>query len=136
MKRSFAQRCVAALEWTLDATGAAFGLVTGALIVLMAVEIAIRFFGIGSLSWLIEIAEYTLCGGTFLAAPWVLRCGGHVRIDILVTALPRRIGKRLEQFCDLLGCGISFPYTVLSLSVLLLIVAVPWLATWLPKLIN
>jgi TRAP-type C4-dicarboxylate transport system permease small subunit len=30
-----------------------------------------------------------------------------VRIDILVTALPRRIGKRLEQFCDVLGCAIS-----------------------------
>jgi TRAP-type C4-dicarboxylate transport system permease small subunit len=107
MTRSFAKRCLAALEWTLDATGAAFGIVIGALILLMAVEIAIRFYGIGSLSWLIEIAEYTLCGGTFLAAPWVLRQGAHVRIDILVTALPRRLGKRLEQFCDLLGCGIS-----------------------------
>lgn len=107
MKRSFAKRCVAAMEWALDATGAAFGVVIGALILLMALEIAIRFFGVGSLSWLIEITEYTLCGGTFLAAPWVLRQGAHVRIDILVTALPRRIGIRLEQFCDLLGCAIA-----------------------------
>ncbi len=30
----------------------------------------------------------------------------------------------------------ALPYTVLTLLVLLLIVAVPWLATWLPKLIN
>jgi len=107
MAKPLSKRFLAALEWTLDATGAAFGIVIGALILLMAVEIAIRFFGIGSLSWLIEIAEYTLCGGTFLAAPWVLRQGAHVRIDILLTALPRRVSKRLEQVVDLLGCGIS-----------------------------
>ena len=107
MTRGFGRRAFAALEWTLDATGVAFGIAIGLLILIMTADIAIRFFGIGSLSWLIEIAEYTLCGGTFLAAPWVLRQGAHVRIDILVTALPRRAGKRLEQFCDLLGCGIS-----------------------------
>jgi len=87
MARSFAKRCLAALEWTLDAAGAAFG--------------------IGSLPWLIEVAEYVLCGGTFLAAPWVLRQGAHVRIDIVLTALPRRVSRRLEQFVDLVGCGIS-----------------------------
>ena len=107
MARPFWKRCLAALEWTLDATGAAFGLVIGALILLMTLEIAIRVFGVGSLSWLIEVAEYTLAGGTFLAAPWVLRQGAHVRIDILLTALPRRISKRIEQFVDFLGCGIS-----------------------------
>jgi TRAP-type mannitol/chloroaromatic compound transport system permease large subunit len=30
----------------------------------------------------------------------------------------------------------AFPFTVLTLLVLLLVVAVPWLATILPKLIN
>lgn len=107
MARSFAKRCLAALEWTLDATGAAFGIAVGLLILIMTADIAIRFFGIGSLPWLIEVAEYVLCGGTFLAAPWVLRQGAHVRIDIVLTALPRRVSRRLEQFVDLVGCGIS-----------------------------
>ena len=107
MARSFGQRFLAALEWTLDATGAAFGIAVGLLILIMTADIAMRFFGIGSLSWLIEVAEYVLCGGTFLAAPWVLRQGAHVRIDIVLTALPRRVSRRLEQFADLVGCGIS-----------------------------
>lgn len=107
MKRPFAKRCLAALEWTLDATGAAFGIAIGLLILIMTADIAIRYFEIASLPWLIEIAEYVLCGGTFLAAPWVLRQGAHVRIDIVLTALPRRVARRLEQFVDLLGCGIS-----------------------------
>lgn len=107
MAKTFGKRCLAALEWTLDATGAAFGLVIGALILLMVLEIAIRVFGTGSLSWLIEVAEYTMAGGTFLAAPWVLRQGAHVRIDILLTALPKRITRRIEQFVDLAGCAVS-----------------------------
>jgi len=96
MRKKFGQRCLAALEWTLDATGAAFGLVIGALILLMVLEIAIRV-----------LAEYTMAGGTFVAAPWVLRQGAHVRIDILLTALPQRITKRIEQFVDLAGCAVS-----------------------------
>src|SRR5262245_9745704 len=107
MAKTFGKRCLTALESMLDATGAVFGIIIGALILIMTVEIAIGSFGIGSRPWLIEVAEYLLCGGTFLAAPWVLRRGAHVRIDIVLTALPRHISRRLEQFVDLLGCGIS-----------------------------
>jgi len=88
-------------------TTALFGILMGLLILLIAVEIGIRFFGLGSLPWLIEIVEYVMCGGTFLAAPWVLRQAAHVRVDILLTAVPQRIGRRIEQMTDLGGCVIS-----------------------------
>lgn len=104
---SFGKRCLRALDWTLEATGAAFGIVVGILILLMSLDIGIRFFKLGSLPWLIEVVEYLVCGGTFLAAPWVLRQGAHVRVDILLTSLPKPAARRLEQFVDLLGCGIS-----------------------------
>ena len=107
MARSFGKRCLAALEWTLDATGAAFGIAVGILILCMSADIGIRFFKLGSLPWLIEIVEYVMCGGSFLAAPWVLRQGAHVRVDILLTSLPRSVSRRLEQFLDFVGCGIS-----------------------------
>ena len=107
MATSFRKRCLAALEWTLNATGAAFGIMIGILILIMSADIAIRFFGLGSLPWLIEIAEYVLCGGSFLAAPWVLRQGAHVRIDILLTSLPQSVSRRIEQFVDLIGCAVS-----------------------------
>jgi TRAP-type C4-dicarboxylate transport system permease small subunit len=104
---SLGRRCLAALDWALGASGAAFGIAIGLLILLMTADIAIRYFGWGSLPWLIEVVEYILCGGSFLAAPWVLRQGAHVRVDILLTSLPARITRRVEQALDLVGCAVS-----------------------------
>lgn len=104
---AFGRRCLVALDWALNLSGAAFGIAIGILILLMSADIAIRYFGWGSLPWLIEVVEYVLCGGSFLAAPWVLRQGAHVRVDILLTALPARVTRRLEQLLDLVGCAVS-----------------------------
>jgi len=84
-----------------------FALVLGALIFLMCLDIAIRNFKIGSLPWLIELTEYAMYAGTFLAAPWVLRLGSHVRVDVLLVSLPKRWAVRLEQLVDLVGLAIS-----------------------------
>src|SRR5262250_2493582 len=84
-----------------------FALALGALIFLMCVDIAIRNFRIGSLPWLIELTEYAMYAGTFLAAPWVLRLGSHVRVDVVLTSVPKRWAIRLEQLVDLVGLGIA-----------------------------
>ncbi len=75
--------------------------------VLITVDVGLRAFRIGNLPWLNEVAEYALYVGTFLAAPWALRLGAHVRIDIIVDGLPERASRRLEQFVDALGGGVS-----------------------------
>jgi len=84
-----------------------FALVLGVLIALICLDIAIRNFGIGSLPWLIELTEYAMYAGTFLSAPWVLRLGGHVRVDAMLTALPKKHTVRLEQFVDLIGFAVA-----------------------------
>ena len=68
---------------------------------------AIRNLGLGSLPWLIELTEYLMYAGTFLVAPYVLRLGSHVRVDMLLVFLPRRLAVRLERLVDLCGLGIS-----------------------------
>ena len=78
-----------------------------AMAVLITVDVGLRAFRIGNLPWLNEVAEYALYVGTFLAAPWALRLGAHVRIDIIVDGLPDRASRRLEQFVDALGGCIS-----------------------------
>jgi TRAP-type C4-dicarboxylate transport system permease small subunit len=47
---------------------------------------------------------------TLLAAPWLLRQGQHIRVDILLRALPARIGWLLEWAGDVLGlcCSLYF----------------------------
>lgn len=78
-----------------------------AMAVLITVDVGLRAFRIGNLPWLNEVSEYALYVGTFLAAPWALRLGAHVRIDIVVDSLPDRASQRLEQFVDLLGGGVT-----------------------------
>ena len=78
-----------------------------AMAILITLDVGLRAFRIGNLPWLNEVAEYALYAGTFLAAPWALRLGAHVRIDIIVDGLPDQASRSLEQFVDLLGGGIS-----------------------------
>ena len=96
-----------AFERILEFFCSVFAVALGALIFLMCLDIAIRNFRIGSLPWLIELTEYALYAGTFLAAPWVLRLGSHVRVDVVLTSVPKRWAVRLEQLVDLVGLCIS-----------------------------
>lgn len=57
----------------------------------------------GNMSWLHEAVEYTLYVGVFLGAPWVLRQGAHVRVDVITSALPTHVATRLEQVVDAAG---------------------------------
>jgi TRAP-type C4-dicarboxylate transport system permease small subunit len=50
-----------------------------------------------------EISEVTLYAMTMLAAPWLLRQGQHIRVDILLRAIPRRAAWYCEWLVDLLG---------------------------------
>lgn len=104
---TFLERLAAVTDRIWFVLTAAFGVVLGLLILLIAAEIGVRYFRLGSLPWLIEIVEYVMAGGTFLAAPWVLRQGAHVRVDVLLTVVSKRTARRLEQFTDLLGCALS-----------------------------
>tara|TARA_R110000787_G_scaffold271865_2_gene379127 strand:+ start:322 stop:885 length:564 start_codon:yes stop_codon:yes gene_type:complete len=75
----------------------------------IAGDLAARRLGLGNLPWLYEVIEYSLFITVFLASPWVLREGAHVRVDLLLTALPRAAAVRLERAINLLGasvCGV------------------------------
>ncbi len=60
----------------------------------------------GSMWWLYEGVEYTLYVGVFIGAPWVLQQGAHVRVDVLTSALPKRIAAHVERFLDIAGAGL------------------------------
>ncbi len=105
------RRLLAALERLFEGLGSAFGIVIGVLIVLMAADIGLRYFRLGVLPWLIEVTEYLLAGGAFLAAPWVLRQGGHIRVDILLSSVSSAWSRRLEQLIDLIGGAASLVLT-------------------------
>lgn len=55
------------------------------------------------LAWSNEVSELMLYGITMLAAPWLLREGRHIRVDILLRALPRRLAYACEWIADITG---------------------------------
>lgn len=56
--------------------------------------------GVDGLAWSNELSETGLYLITMLAAPWLLREGRHIRIDILLRAIPRKAGWVCEWVSD------------------------------------
>jgi TRAP-type C4-dicarboxylate transport system permease small subunit len=86
----------------------AFALAACALLGLMALMICAAVLlwnvelipGVDGLPWSNELSETTLYVVTMLAAPWLLREGRHIRVDIVLRAIPARAGWICEWLCD------------------------------------
>jgi TRAP-type C4-dicarboxylate transport system permease small subunit len=78
--------------------------------VMIGVDVLFRNIGAGGLAVSNELSEDILYLITLLAAPWLLRQGQHIRVDILLRALPLRLAWALEWVGDLVGlvCSLYF----------------------------
>jgi TRAP-type C4-dicarboxylate transport system permease small subunit len=89
----------------------ALAYVAGALLFLMMLMITADVFvrnvpvipGVRGLSWSNEVSEAMLYLITMFAAPWLLRRGQHIRVDILLRAIPQRLAWYCEWACDLIA---------------------------------
>jgi TRAP-type C4-dicarboxylate transport system permease small subunit len=59
--------------------------------------------GVLGLPWANEVTEYALYLITMLTAPWLLRQGLHIRVDVLLRAIPARLAWACEWLVDLLA---------------------------------
>jgi TRAP-type transport system small permease protein len=59
--------------------------------------------GVFGVAWANEITEYALYLITMLTAPWLLRRGQHIRIDVLLRVIPPRVAWTLEWLCDFIA---------------------------------
>jgi TRAP-type C4-dicarboxylate transport system permease small subunit len=87
----------------------------GAFAVLIPIDLLLRKLRWGNFPWLGEGIEYALYVGVFLSAAWVLQKGAHVRVDIIVAALPKRVAVRMEKALDIVGavlCAVLCYYGV------------------------
>jgi TRAP-type C4-dicarboxylate transport system permease small subunit len=94
----------------LDVLMVAACLLVLAMTLLIGADVAGRNAGLGGIPWSGEISEDILYLLTLLTAPWLLRQGQHIRVDILLRALPPRLGWLFEWVGDLLGfaCSLYF----------------------------
>jgi TRAP-type C4-dicarboxylate transport system permease small subunit len=59
--------------------------------------------GMLGVPWANEVTEYALYLITMLSAPWLLRQGLHIRIDVLLRAIPARAAWGFEWIADLIA---------------------------------
>ncbi len=81
-----------------------------AMTVMIGIDVLFRNIGAGGLAVSNELSEDILYLITLLAAPWLLRQGQHIRVDILLRALPLRLAWALEWAGDIVGlfCSLYF----------------------------
>jgi TRAP-type C4-dicarboxylate transport system permease small subunit len=129
-----------------------FALVACALVLVMTLMICadvllrnVRIIpGVAGLEWSTEISEAMLYLITMLTAPWLLRRGQHIRVDVVLRAVPKRVGWAFEWTTDIVGfaCCVIIAcygaraafasYKAGSLSIKTLITPEWWLLSVLP----
>ena len=64
------------------------------------------------LAWSNEVSESMLYLITMLTAPWLLRRGQQIRVDILLVAIPKRLAWYCEWVADVfaLGCCLAMAW--------------------------
>lgn len=81
-------------------------LLLGAMATLVTLDVLLRNVGAGGLPWVNEVSEYSLPVATLLVAPWLLHRNEHVRLDVLLSAVPKKTAVWMERTADLLGIAI------------------------------
>jgi TRAP-type C4-dicarboxylate transport system permease small subunit len=99
--------------------GAASAVILGTVALLVTFDVIVRNIGFDTFPWIVEISEYSLPLATFLIAPWLLHRGEHVRIDMVLTALPAQIARLTGRLADLLGLAISGVFFYYGIKVIL-----------------
>src|SRR5260221_13203874 len=80
---------------------------------LIGADVLLRNIGLGGIAPSNEISEAIIYLLTLIAAPGLLRQRQHIRIDIVLRALPANVGCMLESVSDVLGlicCRYSVSY--------------------------
>jgi len=80
-----------------------------AMMLVIVADVLLRNLAIAGLprglAWSNEVSEAMLYLITLFLAPWLLRQGQHIRVDIVLQAIPRRLAWGLEWLSDVLGLG-------------------------------
>ena len=87
----------------LDALAGAAALLLLAMVIVVTGDILLRNLIVKGFVWANEVSEYALYLITLLTAPWLLRRGQHVRLDLILSAVPRRAAWLMEAVGDILG---------------------------------
>ena len=106
MPSSF-ERASGAFGRLLTALAALGCVLLAAMLAIIVTDVALRNIAVPGLprglAWSNEISELLLYLITLSVAPWLLRQGQHIRVDIVLRAIPPRLAWTLEWLGDAIG---------------------------------
>ena len=99
-------RASAAFGGLLNVLAAVAALVLLGAVLLVTADILLRNLTRTGFPWANEVSEYALFFITVLTAPWLLRRGQHIRLDLLLAAVPSRLAWLMEATADIVGFSV------------------------------
>jgi TRAP-type transport system small permease protein len=103
----------------LDALALSAALILLAMVIVVTADIVLRNVAGAGFAWANEVSEYALYLMTLLTAPWLLRRGQHVRLDIILVVVPPRVAWLMEAAGDMLGFAVCLVMVRYGLAVAL-----------------
>ena len=90
-----------------DALATVAAVILLAMVALVTADIVLRNTLATGFAWSNEVTEYALYIITLFTAPWLLRRGQHVRIDMMLMLVPPRVAWICEAAADIIGLAAS-----------------------------
>jgi C4-dicarboxylate transporter DctQ subunit len=94
-------------DWIIDSMAFLAGVLLVGAVLIICLEVWMRYFARKPQVWTVEICEYILFAIAFLGAPWLLKKGGHVSIDIMVAQMGPKTRIFFGLFSNAMGVLIS-----------------------------
>lgn len=94
-------------DYLLDALAYLAGVIILMMTFFVCGSAVVRYVGFRPPIWVLQYTEYGLLWFTFLAAAWLLRHKGHIRIDTLTSWLSPKYRRKVQFVDDVLGLIIS-----------------------------
>ena len=92
-----------AYAFLLQAFAYIAAVLVGAMALAVTPDVVGRNLGWSNTGWVVELTEYSLPVATLLVAPYLLYRNEHVRLDVVLVLLPKRVSLFLERCADVLG---------------------------------
>jgi len=90
-------------DWVIDSMPFVAGTLLCSTVFIECLEIIMRYFIEKPQVWTVDVTEYILFLVAFLGAPWLLKKGGHVGVDIVV----ERLSWRTRTYFNILAAAIG-----------------------------
>lgn len=78
----------------------------GLLAAMLILEVIVTSFFSWSQAWVVEYSMFLLAFVLFCGSGWTLRQGGHIRVSVLLQALPRRLAFATDVLASALTIGV------------------------------